>query len=134
MSCSFGPAERNYDIYDRELLAIILALKEWRHYLEGGPHELEIFSDHKNLEIFRTASKLSYRQARWAEFLSRFSFKIHHIAGSKAGKPDALSRRADHDQGDMDNEDRILLPTTVFSMKRSILELKDTSLLDRICS
>ncbi len=52
MSKSFIEAERNYDIYDRELLAIIKALEEWRHYLEGSPHQLEILSDHKNLEVF----------------------------------------------------------------------------------
>jgi len=57
---SFIEAERNYDIYDRELLAIVKALREWRHYLEGSPHQLEILSDHKNLEVFRHASKLSY--------------------------------------------------------------------------
>ena len=55
MSKSFIEAERNYDIYDRELLAIIRALEEWWHYLEGSPHPVEILSDHKNLEVFREA-------------------------------------------------------------------------------
>ena len=59
MSKSFIEAECNYDIYDRELLAIIKALEEWRHYLEGSPHDIEILSDHKNLEIFKEAQKLS---------------------------------------------------------------------------
>jgi RNase H-like domain found in reverse transcriptase len=70
MSKSFIEAERNYDIYDRELLAIIRALEEWRHYLEGSPHPIEILSDHKNLEVFKEARKLSRRQARWSLYLS----------------------------------------------------------------
>jgi hypothetical protein len=114
MSKSFIEAERNYDIYDRELLAIIRALEEWRHYLEGSPHPVEILSDHKNLEVFREARKLSRRQARWALFLTRFNFHITHVSGKTAGKPDALSRRADHDTGDADNEDVTLLPTSLF--------------------
>jgi hypothetical protein len=115
MSKSFIEAERNYDIYDRELLAIIKALEEWRHYLEGSPHKIEILSDHKNLEVFREARKLSRRQARWALFLTRFDFHITHVAGKSAGKPDALSRRVDHDTGDSDNEDATLLPSSLFA-------------------
>jgi RNase H-like domain found in reverse transcriptase/Reverse transcriptase (RNA-dependent DNA polymerase) len=63
MSKSFIEAERNYDICDRELLAIIKALEEWRHYLEGSPHQIEILSDHKNLEIFKETRKLSDKPA-----------------------------------------------------------------------
>src|SRR5258705_1471349 len=133
MSRSFNPAERNYDIYDRELLAIIKALKEWRHYLEGGLQPIEVLSDHKNLEIFRHAAKLSYRQARWAEFLTRFNFTIQHISGKKAGKPDALSRRPDHDMGDNDNEDRVLLDPSLFtSIKTLSIAFEDLHLLSQI--
>ena len=46
---SMTEAERNYEIYDRELLAIINALEDWRHYCEGIPNVLEIVSDHQNL-------------------------------------------------------------------------------------
>ncbi len=92
MSKSFIEAERNYNIYDRELLAIIKALEEWRHYLEGSPHTIDILSDHKNLKIFKETRKLSRRQVRWALYLSRFNFQITHTPGKNAGKPDALSR------------------------------------------
>ena len=51
--------ERNYEIYDRELLGIVRALTEWWHYLEGSPHPVEVLSDHKNLTYFRTAQKLN---------------------------------------------------------------------------
>ena len=51
--------ERNYEIYDRELLAIIRALEAWRHYLEGLPQKFVIHSDHKNLEYWHTAKNLT---------------------------------------------------------------------------
>ena len=53
ISKTFSPAERNYKIYDRELLAIIRALEEWRHYIQGSPHTTTILSDHKNLTYYR---------------------------------------------------------------------------------
>ena len=59
ISKTFSPAERNYEIYDRELLAIIRALEEWRHYIQGSPHTTIVFSDHKNLTYFREAQKLN---------------------------------------------------------------------------
>ncbi|PIL36423.1 hypothetical protein GSI_00111 [Ganoderma sinense ZZ0214-1] len=69
---SMSDAERNYEIYDKEMLAIIRALQAWRHYLEGLPSVFEIQSDHKNLEYWKTAQNLTRRQARWALYLSRF--------------------------------------------------------------
>ena len=52
ISKTLSPAERNYEIYDRELLAIIQALEEWRHYIQGSPHTTIILSDHKNLTYY----------------------------------------------------------------------------------
>ena len=69
-SKSLNIHERNYDIHDKELLAIIRALEEWRHYLEGHPEKFEIWSDHKNLTYFRLAQKITRRQARWALYLT----------------------------------------------------------------
>jgi len=63
MSKQMLPAECNYVIYDKELLTIIEALKLWRHYLEGSPHPVEIWSNHKNLEYFCSAQALNHRQA-----------------------------------------------------------------------
>jgi len=62
-SKSMNDAERNYDIHDKELLAIIRALEEWRHYVQGAPNLVEIWTDHKNLEYFMTSQKLTRRQA-----------------------------------------------------------------------
>lgn len=69
-SKSLNAVERNYEIHDKEMLAIICALEEWRHFLEGAQHKAEIWTDHKNLEYFMTAKKLNRRQARWSLYLS----------------------------------------------------------------
>ncbi|KAI2643052.1 Transposon Tf2-11 polyprotein [Labeo rohita] len=67
-SRKLSPAEQNYDVGNRELLAIKLALEEWRHWLEGSKHPLTIITDHKNLRYIREAKRLNPRQARWALF------------------------------------------------------------------
>jgi hypothetical protein len=63
------------------MLAIIRRLKEWRHYLEGTRHPIEIWTDHKNLEYFQVTKKLNQCQARWSLYLSRFDFTLHHKPG-----------------------------------------------------
>ena len=111
LSKSFNETERNYEIYDRELLAIIRALTDWRHYLIGSPHIVTVLSDHQNLTYFRTTQKLNRRQARWSLFLSDFNLQLVHLPGKQMVQSDALSRRPDHyPSTDTDNEDRILLP------------------------
>ena len=57
-------AERNYEIHDKEILAIIRCLEVWRHFLEGAKDRFEIWTDHENLEYFMKAQKLNQRQAR----------------------------------------------------------------------
>lgn len=64
-----APAECNYDIYDKELLAIICCFEEWRPELEGTGMPVQVLTDHKGLEYFMTTKKLTPRQARWAEFM-----------------------------------------------------------------
>jgi len=108
-SKSLSPVEQNYEIYDKEMLAIIHALEEWRHFLEGAQHLVEIWTDHKNLEYFMTAKKLNRRQARWSLYLACFDFKLIHCPGRFMGKPDTLSRRPDYSKGASDNEDVVLL-------------------------
>ncbi len=85
-------AEQNYDIGNRELLAIKLALEEWRHWLEGAQHPFEVITDHKNLEYIRSAKRLNPRQARWALFFTRFLFTITYRPGDRNVKADSLSR------------------------------------------
>ena len=52
MSKAFSDTERNYEIYDKEMLAIMLALEEWRQYLMGALEDFEIWTDHQNLQYF----------------------------------------------------------------------------------
>ncbi len=91
-------AERNYDIGNRELLAVKLALEEWRHWLEGSGVPFIVWTDHKNLEYIRSAKRLNSRQARWALFFGRFEFSLSYRPGSKNIKPDALSRIFDQSE------------------------------------
>lgn len=117
LSKGLSAPERNYDIHDREMLSIMRSLESWRHYLEGADFQIEILSDHKNLEYFMTAQKLTRRQARWALFLSRFDFILKHRPGRNSGKPDLLSRRADHERGENDNSGETLLKPEFFKIR-----------------
>ena len=92
ISKTFSETERNYKIYDRELLAIIHALEEWRHYIQGSPHTTLVLSDHKNLTYYQEAQKLNGRQAQWSLYLSEFDIKLVHTPGHKMIQSDALSQ------------------------------------------
>ena len=70
LSKSLNKTERNYEIHDKEMLAIIRGLKAWRHLLERVQFKFKIWTDHKNLEYFMKAQKLNRRQACWALYLS----------------------------------------------------------------
>ena len=98
-SCKLSPAEQHYDIGNRELLAVKMALEEWRHWLEGAEQPFVVWTDHKNLEYIRSAKRLNPRQARWALFFNRFDFSLSYRPGSKNIKPDALSRQFQSDGG-----------------------------------
>uniref|UniRef100_A0A3P9M887 Gypsy retrotransposon integrase-like protein 1 n=1 Tax=Oryzias latipes TaxID=8090 RepID=A0A3P9M887_ORYLA len=104
-------AERNYDVGNRELLAIKLALEEWRHWLEGAEHPFIVWTDHKNLAYLRTAKRLNSRQARWCLFFDKFDFTITYRPGSRNVKPDALSRL--FGSGDDQDSSPIIPPTCI---------------------
>ncbi len=91
-SWKLSPAKVNYDIGNRELLAIKLALEEWRHWLKGAAHPFIVLTDHKNLQYLHDAKRLNPIQARWALFFTRFNFTISYQPGPKNVKADALSR------------------------------------------
>ena len=97
-SKSLQPVERNYEIHDKELLAIVCTLEIFHHYLEGQEDTIEVWSDHGNLDYFFMKQKLTHHQACWALFLSCFKFIIIHKPGTQ-NKLDALSRCPDHKEG-----------------------------------
>uniref|UniRef100_A0A8C1PUC8 Gypsy retrotransposon integrase-like protein 1 n=1 Tax=Cyprinus carpio TaxID=7962 RepID=A0A8C1PUC8_CYPCA len=103
-----SPAERNYDVGNRELLAIRLALGEWRQWLEGAAVPFIVWTDHRNLEYIRSAKRLNARQARWALFFARFNFSISYRPGSKNVKPDALSRL--FDSSEVPSTQEVIIP------------------------
>lgn len=92
MSRTLTNVERNYDVHDRELLAIIFSCAVWRHYLEGG-RKVKILTDHKNLEYFRTEKMLNRRQTRWAQRLAGINYSLTYKPGTLNGKANALSWR-----------------------------------------
>lgn len=111
------PAEMNYQIYDKELLAIVCAFKHWRHYLEFSASATEVLTDHRNLEYFTTTRHLSRRQVRWAEVLSDYNFVIKYRPGSQNGAADSLSRRDKPEEGGTTRLDKTvmtLLPSIQF--------------------
>ena len=87
--------EINYEIQDKELLAITAAFKECRPYLEGARHKISVYTDHRGLKWFTQNKPLNRRQPRWALELDGFDFHIIYRPGAKNTKPDALSRRAE---------------------------------------
>jgi hypothetical protein len=91
-SKTMAPAECNYEIHDKELLAIVRSLNEWRPELYSTHHKVRIFTDHKALEYFMTSKQLTARQARWAEILSEYYFVIIYRSG-KLNNTDTLIRR-----------------------------------------
>jgi len=105
-SRKFQPAEINYEIHDKELLAVVDAFKHWRRYCEGVVHQVQVFSDHQNLEYFTTTKVLKRRQARWAQEFAGIDFCIYYRPGTKNGKPDALSRRSEYrpEKGGVENQ------------------------------
>jgi transposase InsO family protein len=93
LSHKMSPAECNYEIYDKELLAIVRAFEEWHAELAGTADSVKVLTDHKNLQYFMSTKQLNRRQARWAEFLAEFNFIIAYRPGKQGTKPDSLTRR-----------------------------------------
>src|SRR5215467_6287870 len=119
-SKGFTPAERNYHCSEQEFFAIILALREWRHYIQGSPHLTVIWTDHENLTRWRKLQQLSRRQVRWTQDIQEFNVLIKHLPGKKNGPADELSRRPDHVPAEKDNHDMIALPDNLFDDKQAL--------------
>jgi len=144
-SRSLNGAEKNYPIYDKELLAIIAALENWRHFLKGSPVPFTIYSDHRNLLFEKKPEKMTQRLVRWSLFLAEFNFKILYRSGSSNGKPDALSRRPDYVDSPSDlnfqpssvlrPENFCAISTSISSLNEYILaEYKNDSFYSDICN
>src|SRR5882724_7166421 len=94
-SRTFSAPELNYDVHNKELLAIFEAFKQWRHYLKGSGLPIDMVTDHRNLQYFSMTKILTCWQARWSKYLSGFNLVIRFRPGKLRTKPDALTRRWD---------------------------------------
>jgi hypothetical protein len=92
ISKSLSPAEKNYHTYNKELLAIMIALREWREYLLGTKKQFEIWSNHKNLGYFKKPQLLNGRQTHWSLELADYNYKLVNVEGKHNERADLLSR------------------------------------------
>jgi hypothetical protein len=89
LSKKFSDAQRNYRTFEHETIAILEALLKWEDKLIG--RRIHVVTDHQALEFFQTQRRLSARQTRWMEYLSRFDFDIRYVKGKLNKVADALS-------------------------------------------
>ncbi|KAJ1038196.1 hypothetical protein NDA10_006578 [Ustilago hordei] len=115
-SRKMSSAKKNYEIHDKELLAVVACLTQWRHMLAGLPSQLVILTDHEALKYFKSQRCITGQQARWAILLADFDFILQYQPGDKGGEPDAFTRRTDMQPAgeEQDHNVRQLLPPRVF--------------------
>ena len=90
-SRKLSPTERAYDIYNREVLALVSAMHDWRHLIQNGETVL-VYTDHCSINWLQTQERLSLRQAKWMEYLANFKYESEYLKGKKNVVADALSR------------------------------------------
>ncbi|QRW17416.1 Retrotransposable element Tf2 protein [Rhizoctonia solani] len=113
LSKSFKGAKQNYNTHDKELLAIIRSFEYWRIFLEGTAHPVTVFTNHRNLEYWKESQTFNRCHARWHLLLAGYNFQIVYRPGKQSGKPDALSRHADH--ANIPPAAQTMLPDPVFA-------------------
>jgi hypothetical protein len=108
-SATFTPTERNYDIYERELLAVMKSLMHWRQYLGWTKEPFTVLTDHANLQYWKAPQNLNRRTARWHADLQEYDFEIKYIPGKTNTPADELSRPPGVDQGKEDNQNMTMI-------------------------
>lgn len=120
--------EMRWAVYEQELLAIVLSLEEWRHYLVG--RKFKLITDHQSLIHLKKQQHLSSKQSRWVERLSDFDYEAEYLPGRSNVVADALSRRADYDQ----RQELNAVHVSSVNLNNSVLELiKKAQLSDLFC-
>ena len=120
----FSDVERNYDIHDRELLALVRGLQHWRHLLIGASHLITVYTDHKNLEYYRHPQHINRRVARYIPRLADYNYTLVHLPGT-SNKADELSRHPTLHPGTDDNTEITVLPSTLFARALSFSSMDD---------
>jgi hypothetical protein len=120
-----SPVECNYEIYDKELMAIVRAFEEWRPELQSIINPIHVLPDHKHLQYFMMTKLLNRRQACWSQFLSQFNFKIVYCPSTTGGKLDTSTRRS----GDLPKvgDDHSLKNQITIHKPENILQLSATA-------
>jgi hypothetical protein len=113
LSRKMNDHERNYPVHEQELLAIVHALREWRHYVLGN--KFTVITDHRSLQYLATQDKLSARQTRWSELLQQFDYEIKYRPGKENDVADGLSRRPDHQIAAL-NKSSIIISTELLDI------------------
>jgi len=134
LSKSLNKIERNYEIHDKGILAVIRGLENWRHLMEGAKFKSEVWTDHKNLEYFMKAQKLNRRQACWTLYLSRFNFTLKHVLGTKIGKVDRLSKRPDWKIGvEKNNKNQVFIKNHwICSLAEVVIKGPEVEIVEKI--
>jgi len=122
-SATFTPTERNYDIYERELLAIMKALNHWRSYLGWTVMPFIILTDHANLQYWKAPQNLTRRTARWHADLQEYDYILKYIPGKENVPSDFLSRPPLADKGDTDNQAVTMIPGERIATARATIEV-----------
>ena len=112
-SSMFTPTERNYDIYEREFLGVLKALKCFRPHVAAMEIPVTILTDHANLTHWKATRKVNRWVARWFAKIQDYNLIIKHVPGKIHTTPNMLSRPPGVNQGKQDNADIILLPPTM---------------------
>ena len=113
-SSTFTQTERNYNIYKREFLGVMKALKHFRPHIAAMEVPVTILTDHANLTHWKVTRKVNRQVARWFAEIQDYNLVIKHVPGKIHTAPDMLSRPPGADQGKQDNNDIILLPPSMF--------------------
>jgi RNase H-like domain found in reverse transcriptase/Reverse transcriptase (RNA-dependent DNA polymerase) len=112
-SHTFNQVERNYPIYDQELLALVRGLLCWEHVLQSSPFPVKVYNDHNNLRYYHSPCHITQHIARYMSKLAEFNFDLIHKPGT-ANHADALSWHPGINKGDNDNDNVTVLPDKLF--------------------
>jgi transposase InsO family protein len=126
--------ERNYSVYDKELLGVVYAFSKWHQFLHGARFPVKVFTDHSNLQYFRTRQSINQRHLRWKTLLTNYDFRLFYRPGSENVLADGLSRRADWmendtshvDDSSMEEDSGVVLPSECWSESLNFTVIDNT--------
>jgi RNase H-like domain found in reverse transcriptase len=122
-SHTLNPAEHGYDVHDRELLAVMRGLRQWRHLFLSSPFQTMVVTDHTNLQYYRQPQKINQCIAWYLGDLAEYNFKLIHEAG-RLNRANHLSQWPDYNKGKEDNKEVQVLQDHMFANAVVSLDLE----------